>query len=77
MVCVSCLSVILSCLFITALWSSAGKRLTSWMFSCVLSLSHMMSWVSLWYLIESPPEFCLLPYFESNILQGQILKFSN
>ena len=39
----------LSCLFIAALWSSAGKVLTSWL-SCVwcllvfLSLSHVMPW---------------------------------
>ena len=40
--------VILSCLFLTSLWSPAGKGLTSWL-SCVLcfpvflSLSHMVS----------------------------------
>ena len=36
-------------LFIAALWSSAGKGLTSWllfvMINCVLSLSHVVSWV--------------------------------
>ena len=41
--------VILSRLFIAALWSPAGKGLTSWlvsvMFKCVLSLSHVESWV--------------------------------
>ena len=39
----------LSCLFIAALWSPAGKGLTSWllfvMFNCVLSLSNVVSWV--------------------------------
>ena len=41
--------VILLRLSIAALWSPAGKRLTSWlsfvMFNCVLSLSHVVSWV--------------------------------
>ena len=33
----------MSCLFFVALWSPAGKRLTSWLsyVSCVLSLSKM------------------------------------
>ena len=39
----------LSRLFIAALWSPAGKWLTSWllfvMFNCVLSLSHVVYWV--------------------------------
>ena len=37
----------LLCLFIAALWSPAGKRLTSWlllvMFSVFLLLSHVVS----------------------------------
>ena len=41
--------VMLSCLFIDALWSPAGKGLTLWllfvMFNFVLSLSHVVSWV--------------------------------
>ena len=41
--------VMLSRLFIDALWSPAGKGLTSWlsflMLNCVLSLSHVLSWV--------------------------------
>ena len=41
--------VMLSRLFIAALRSPAGKRLTSWllfvMFNGVLSLSHVVSWV--------------------------------
>ena len=45
--CVSCLSVMLSCMFLTALWSPVGKGLTSWL-SCIcflvfLSLSNMVS----------------------------------
>ena len=41
--------VMLSCLFIAAMWPSGGKGLTFWlsfaMFYCVLSLSHGVSWV--------------------------------
>ena len=38
-------------LFIAALWSPAGKRLTSWLLSVMsnydfFSLSHVVSWVS-------------------------------
>ena len=36
-------------LFIATLWSPAGKGLASWllfaMLNCVLSLSHVVSWV--------------------------------
>ena len=36
-------------LFIAALWSPAGKDLTSWllfvMFNCVFVISHVVSWV--------------------------------
>ena len=54
----------LSRLFIAALWSPAGKGLTSWLsfvFKCVLSLSRQV-----WYLIVSIPDLCHLSYF-SNI----------
>ena len=48
--CYLCLVIaIFSRLFIVALWSPAGIGLTSWllieMFNCVLSLSHVVSWV--------------------------------
>ena len=43
------LFVMLLRLFIAVLWSPAGKGLTFlfsfFMFNCVLSLSHMVSWV--------------------------------
>ena len=48
--CLLSVYVMLSCLFIAALLSPAGKRLTSWL-SCMccflvfLSLSHVVSWV--------------------------------
>ena len=55
--CYLCLvSVMLSCLFIAALWPTAGKGLTSWisfvMFNCVLSRSHVVSWVGLCLLLD-------------------------
>ena len=58
--CVSCLSVVLSCLIFAALWSPAGKRadllaLLYVMLFCVLLISHTVSWVlgQAWYLIVS------------------------
>ena len=43
-------------LFICALWSPAGKGLTSW-------LSFVVSSVSLWYLIVSIPDLCTITDF--------------
>ena len=61
--------IMLSCQFVAALWSSAGKVLTSglfcvWCFLKFLSLSFSYG-VSdqVWYLIVSIPDFCLLLYF--------------
>ena len=57
--------VMLSCLLLAALWSPAGKGLTSWL-SCVLcflvfvSLSHLVSRI----LIVSIPDLCLPLYLE-------------
>ena len=52
--------VMLSRLFIAALWTPARKGLTSWllslMFDCVLSLSQGQ----VWYLIVSIPDLCRL-----------------
>ena len=64
-ICVSCLSVILSYLFLAILWSPAVKGLTSWLIFCVkkLPLSHMVSWVRSGNCIDSWS--CLLPYFVS------------
>ena len=52
LVCFMFVFFILSCLFLAALWSPAWNGLTSWLFvwlvcdlNCVLSLSHMVSWV--------------------------------
>ena len=55
----------LSRLFIAALWSPAGKRLTSWllfvMFNCVfVTPCGILGQVG--YLIVSIPDLCLLSY---------------
>ena len=60
--------VMLPPLFIAALWSRAGKGLTSWlsfvMFYCVLSLSQVVSCIcQVWYSIVSIPDLCHLSYF--------------
>ena len=56
--------VMLSILFIAALWSLEGKGLTSWllfvMFIVILLLSHL---VQVWYLIVSIPGPCCLSFF--------------
>ena len=52
----------LSCLSIAALWSPAGKGLTSWLLFVMfvfLSLSHVV-----WYLIVLIPDLCHLVNFE-------------
>ena len=57
------LFVMLSRLFIVALWSPEGKGLTYWllfvMFIVILLLSHLVSWD----LIVSIPDPCCLSYF--------------
>ena len=57
----------LSWLFIAALWSPAGNRLTSWlllvMFIVILLLSRLVSWVMCGVLIVSFPDLCHLSYF--------------
>ena len=70
-VCVSCLSVILSCMFFAAFWSPAGKGLAFWFsyilcfFFCVFVAFPygVLGWV--WYLIVSIQDLCLLPYLGS------------
>ena len=56
------------CLFIAALWSSAGKELTSWllfvMFNCVFVTFPCGILGQVWYLIVSIPDLCCLSYFE-------------
>ena len=59
-----CVPAMLSCLFIAALWSSAGKGLTSWlsylMFSCAFVNILCGALGQVWYLIDSIPDLCLL-----------------
>ena len=56
-------------LFIAALWSHAGKMLTSWllfvMFNCVFVPFQCSILGQVWYLIVSIPDLCLLSYFEN------------
>ena len=56
-----------SCLFIAALWSTAGKGLTSWlllvMFIGFFLTSPCNILGQVWYLIVSFPDFCRLSYF--------------
>ena len=58
-------------LFICALWSPAGKGLTSWLSFVVstvsLSLSHWYPG-SVWYLIVSIPDLCTLTYFAEQFI---------
>ena len=55
-------------LFICALWSPAGKGLTSWLSfvvsNCEFVTFPSVSWVrQVWYLIVSIPDLCTLTYF--------------
>ena len=55
----------LSCLFVTDLWSPAWKGLTSWlflvMFTVFFLLSHVVSWEQVWYMIASFLIFAIFP----------------
>ena len=64
---VLCLLCLCACLFICALWSPAGKGLTSWLPFVVSSVSLLLShWYfdQVWYLIVSIPDLCTLTYLE-------------
>ena len=61
--CLLCLCV---CLFICALWSPAGKGLTSLLSFVVSAVSFSLSngiLGQVWYLIVSIPDLCTLTYF--------------
>ena len=66
------LFVILSCLFIAALWSPAGKGLSSWllfvMFNHVFVTFPCGILGQLWFLIVSIPDHCCLSYIQLTIL---------
>ena len=54
-------------LFICALWSPAGKGLTSWLSFVVSSVSLSLPIGILgqvWYLIVSIPDLCTITYFD-------------
>ena len=58
--------VMLSCLFITALWSPAGKELTFWllfvMFICIFVTFLCGILGQVWYLVVSILDLCRLSY---------------
>ena len=57
----------LSCLFIAALWSLAGKGLTSWLLfvMCICGFVTFPCGIlgQVWYFIVSIPDLCRLSYF--------------
>ena len=63
--------VILSCLFLEALWSPAGEGLTSWRscMRCFLVICYFPFIVlcKVWYLILSIAELCLIPYLNQDL----------
>ena len=67
--------VMLSRLFIAALWSPAGKGLTSWltyvMFNCVFVTFPCGILGQVWYLIVSIPDLCHLCYSNLNVLSSR------
>ena len=68
---VLCLLCLCTCLFICALWSPAGKGLTSWLSfvvsNCEFVTFPSVSWVRLWYLNVSIPDLCTLTYYGSDL----------
>ena len=60
--------VMLSRLFIAALWSPEGKGLTSWLLFVMFFFCDFVTFPSgilgqVWYLIVSIPDHCRLSYF--------------
>ena len=58
-------------LFMCALWSPAGKGLTSWLSFVVSTVSLSLSlWYpgQVWYLIVSIPDLCTLTYFSATLI---------
>ena len=67
---VLCLLCLCARLFICALWSPAGKGLTSWL-SFVVSNFEFVTFPcgilgQVWYFIVSIPDLCTLTYFHAN-----------
>ena len=72
MVCLCLVCLILSRLFIAALWSPAGKGLASWL-SLVMLIVIFVTFPcgildQVWYMIVSFPDLCHLSYF-NNLLR--------
>ena len=70
---VLCLLCLCARLFICALWSPAGKGLTSWL-SFVVSNCEFVTFPigildQVWYLIVSIPDLCTLTYFHHECIQ--------
>ena len=70
-VCYLCLVFfMLSRLFIAALWSPAGKGLTSWLMFVMFYVTFPCGILGqVWYLIKSIPDLCRLSYFEFKLLE--------
>ena len=64
---VLCLLCVFARLFICALWSPAGKGLTSWLSFVVYNCKFITFPIGIlgqvWYLIVSIPDLCTLTYF--------------
>ena len=78
--CLCLVFVMLSHLFITALWSPAGKGLTSWLLYVMSNCDffHVLMWClgQVWYLIVLIPTLCCLSYFVCHsILHSVIISF--
>ena len=73
---ISVLCVMLSGLFIAALWSSAGKGLTSWLLFVVSNCDFVTFPCGIlgqvWYLIVLIPDLCHISYF----VKAKILNYN-
>ena len=69
---VLCVLCICMCLFICALWSPAGKGLTSWL-PFVVSSCEFVTLGQVWYLIVSIPDLCTLIF--APLLTYKCMKF--
>ena len=69
--------VMLSHLFIAALWSPAGKGLTSWllfvMFNCAFVTFPYGILDLVWYLIVSVPDLCHLSYLNAYATSNMVV----
>ena len=76
---VLCLLYLCARLFMCALWSPAGKGLTSWLwFEVLLWVCHFPIGIlgQVWYLIVSIPDLCTLTYFSYGVYISQVIRFA-